>query len=117
MKQSELLLGLAIATLCAAALARSESPVVYSLNGVGTHSCGQYLEFTTGPERDLYRNLYQQWGSGFLAGYSFKASPERSAVADLPTITAWLDKFCRDDPSGVVSGGVVALRLKLPKQM
>jgi len=34
-------------------------------------------------------------------------------ATDLETYTAWLDKWCADDPTAFVSEGLVKLRIKL----
>lgn len=88
------------------------TPSQMSFNGVGTHSCGVYLENMKGLQFGTFRLLYQQWGSGFMAGASNEgrgANPH----ADLETYTAWLDKWCADDPTSDVARGVIALGKRL----
>jgi hypothetical protein len=55
--------------------------------------------------------IYQQWGAGYLAGSSIHG--RHRARADLETYTAWLDKWCADDPSSGVLAGIDALLKRL----
>jgi hypothetical protein len=60
--------------------------------------------------------LYQQWAAGYLAGYSealAKPGTNTNLSADLETITAWLDKWCSDEPLSNVYVGLVKMRHKL----
>jgi len=87
----------------------------FSFNGVGTHSCGVYIENLKGLNAENFKFLYQQWGAGFMAGASNEglgANP----VTDLETYTAWLDKWCADDPSSNVAFGIIALGKRLSER-
>ena len=102
--------------LVGTATAQDRRPAVVMMSGVGTHSCGQYLEFRkTGNQ--VMTNLYQQWAAGYFAGYDdaiTKPGMKTHLSSDLETYTAWLDKWCADDPSSNVFAGLLHLRLKLP---
>lgn len=87
----------------------------FAFNGVGTHSCGVYIENLRGPNSESFKFLYQQWGAGFLAGVSNEGRGVNPST-DLETYTAWLDKWCADDPSSKVVSGVIALGKRLSKQ-
>ena len=88
----------------------------FSFNGVGTHTCGKYLELTRGLGGSDYKMLYQQWGAGFMAGTSNDNRSGDNPTSDLETYTAWLDKWCTDDPAASVLGGTVALGKRLLKK-
>ena len=101
--------------LVGTASAQDRRPSVVAMNGVGTHSCGKYLEFRKTGNEEM-TNLYQQWAAGYFAGYSgaiTKPGMTSHLSADLETYTAWLDKWCADDPSSNVDAGLIHLRLKL----
>lgn len=91
---------------------RSRKDHAIMINGVGAHSCGVYIENRKRISNEMMTYLYQQWGAGFLAGASNQGA-EANPVADLETYTAWLDKWCADDPSSKVSAGIIALGNKL----
>jgi hypothetical protein len=84
----------------------------FEYNGVGTHSCGVYMENLRGLNGETFKLLYQQWGAGFLAGTSNEGRGSNPHT-DLETYTAWLDKWCADDPSSSVISGVIALGKRL----
>ena len=96
------------ALLSLAVNAQDAKPRQFQYNGVGTHSCGQYLSNTRGVVGGDAKLLYQQWGAGFLAGASNEGSGG-NPVADGETIAAWLDKWCAEDPASRVIQGVIAL--------
>jgi hypothetical protein len=95
--------------------ASAKLPVRMSFNGVGTHSCGVYLENMRGLQAEMWKQLYQQWGAGFMAGASNEGRGG-NPYTDLETYTAWLDKWCTDDPSSKVVVGIVALGKRLSSQ-
>ena len=80
--------------------------------GVGTHSCGMYLDYRS-KKNETMEMLYEQWGAGFLAGHASGAKRMNNPVADLPTITAYIDKYCADNPLSNVVSAVNRLRGKL----
>lgn len=83
------------------------------VHGVGNHSCGKYLEFRR-ENNEIMTALYQQWAAGYMAGYSTLAKPGSAVVApDLKTYSAWLDKWCNNDPASGVLSGLIALRTRL----
>jgi hypothetical protein len=105
----------ALIMLSSTASAQDRRPAIVAMNGVGTHSCGKYLEFRKGGNETM-SNLYQQWGAGYMAGYGdaiTKPGTSTNIAADIETYTAWLDKWCSDDPSSSVSAGLAKLRFKL----
>ena len=98
--------------------AQDRRPAIVTMNGVGTHSCGKYLEFRKAGNEEM-TNLYQQWAAGYFAGYDdaiTKPGMNTYLSADLETYTAWLDKWCADNPSSNVFAGLMKLRLKLQRR-
>lgn len=90
---------------------QSQSSRSMTFNGVGTHSCGEYMQNMKGLQADMYKIAYQQWGAGFFAGVSNDGSG--NPVADPPTINAWLDKWCADDPASSMAKGTIGLGKRL----
>jgi hypothetical protein len=89
-----------------------------SINGVGTFECGRYLAYRKS-DAETMTPMFQQWAAGYFAGYSkayTKPGMETHLAVDLETYTAWLDKWCVDDPSSTITAGLDALikrRLRL----
>jgi len=93
---------------CAVALSSAANAEMLSIVGVGTHSCGKYIEFRHQNNQPM-ANLYQQWGAGYLAGNNVHA-------VELETITAWADKWCSENPLATFIGSIEALKKTLMKQ-
>jgi hypothetical protein len=118
MSRSKFLAATMLAVIGASGAAQDKRPAMISMNGVGTHSCGKYLEFRQS-RNETMSNLYQQWAAGYFAGYSdavTKPGTTTNLAADLETYTAWLDKWCADDPLATVSAGIINMRMRLVKQ-
>lgn len=82
-----------------------------SLNGVGTFECGPYLAHRKS-DSETMTLMFQQWAAGYFAGYSTaytKPGMKTHLAVDLETYTAWLDKWCADDPSSTITAGLDAL--------
>ena len=83
------------------------------VDGVGTTSCGTYLEYSTDEE---FSNIYVSWTQGFLSGMNLAdriANKEFVFLPDELSIKAYLDKFCRDNPLGTPFEGSIHLYRKL----
>ena len=96
-------------------LSQDRRPAMVMMHGIGLHSCGKYLDVrkTSG---EAATGFYQQWAAGYFAGYSdaiTKPGMITNLSADLETYTAWLDKWCADDPSSNIYAGLQKLRTKL----
>jgi hypothetical protein len=105
----------ALLALTVSAFAQDRRPAIAHINGVGTHSCGKYVEFRKG-NNETMTHLYQQWSAGYFAGFSnaiTKPGMNTNLAADLETYTVWLDKWCTDDPASNVTAGLIALRARL----
>lgn len=83
-----------------------------NIRGMGTHNCGQYIEFTTGDQADTYKQLYYTWVWGFMSGASF-FGPKEVDPPEAPTVVAFLDNFCRRNPLLTVTSGTLALAAEL----
>jgi hypothetical protein len=109
---------LALTLACGAAQASEPFNTV----GVGTNSCGKFLEVRSAspqtPEADLLRFMMISWAQGYISGmnaYRAVEHPKRAMVAlpDPPSIEAYLDKHCRNNPLGNLKDGVFALFIEL----
>jgi hypothetical protein len=114
-RQIHCYVGIVLVAAMVSASAQERKPnTLVDVSGVGTHSCGVYLEYRK-TNNDEMTNLYQQWAAGYLVGYRSamtKPGTVTNLSADLETYTAWLDKWCADDPTSYVSAGLAKLRTK-----
>jgi hypothetical protein len=94
----------------------------YTIVGSGADSCGQYLEVRSGnqqsPEVLLKEFMMISWAQGYISGmnaYRVVANPkwDRLLLPDAPSIKAYLDKYCRDNPLQTVKDGSFALFTEL----
>lgn len=112
---ASVLVVISMATTLSMSNAQDERGAPLTINGVGGHGCGMYLEFRH-DGNDAMKTLYQQWAAGFMAGYSSaiaKPGTQTNLALDLDTYTAWLDKWCADNPLSNIVSGMGALRVKL----
>lgn len=92
------------------------------VGGSGGAGCGRYLEYRNSDNINKKNDVTTQtreWGNGYLAGYSsaiYKPNVALDLSADNATISAWIDKWCSDNPLGTVMGAMAALRIKLAAQ-
>ena len=89
-----------------------------TLSGVGSFGCGRYLADRRA-ENETMTMLYQQWAAGYSAGYSHASTRVGSTTdlaQELDTYTAWLDKWCADDPTSSITSGLNALLIKLARR-
>lgn len=87
----------------------------FSVYGLGTNSCGKYLadRQNDGNKFDtVVAAQYSDWVRGFISGYNAGTTGKQVATEELsrPTIVAYLDKYCRDNPLNYVMSGVTCLR-------
>lgn len=78
--------------------------------GTGTLSCGQWAEARS--EKDEQQiSLNVQWIAGFLGGHNYYRDQKKKTVRvrDLPTISLWMDTYCRNNPTGSIITGAAAL--------
>ena len=99
MKRIVLLLALALGA--SGALAQRTGTV----HGIGTNPCGDYLQDRAKNNAWLDAS-YVNWVLGYMSGYNlYSQHPQVSPLPGGPTILAYLDKRCRDEPLGNVTGG------------
>ena len=94
--------------LGAATDATADKLATTSLNGVGTFECGRYLAYRKS-DPETMTPMFQQWAAGYFAGYGVaytKPGMKTNLAVDLETYTAWLDKWCADDPSSSITSGL-----------
>jgi hypothetical protein len=80
--------------------------------GAGTASCGRYLEIRAMQDRDL-DGLFSSWLQGFVSGANVQRREmglEFVSVPDGPSMLAYIDKFCRDNPLKTVFEGAVVMK-------
>lgn len=80
--------------------------------GAGAQSCGAYLKDRSDRIDGLDR-MYLSWLQGFLSGmntYVVESTAGRSrAIPDGPTLMAYVDKHCRDNPLHSVQRAAIYL--------
>lgn len=99
----------AITLMTSAGVASAQSSG-FAVSGAGTASCGQYLESRSD---DSLSHMHVTWAQGFLSGlnvaeYTTVKSPF-VVLPDGPTISAYLDKFCREHPLESPMMGALAM--------
>jgi len=84
----------------------------YGIAGAGAASCGAWIEARQADDRSTNLML-TSWLQGFLSGMNTQryllTKQEYSLIPDSPTLLAYVDKACRDNP--LSNGYVVAMRL------
>lgn len=102
--------------------ASAQPPERNNLVGVGTNSCGKYLEVRSAnpqtPEETLLYGMMISWAQGFISGmnaYRAVENPKREMVVlpDAASVKAYLDKHCRDNPLDLLKDGSFALFIEL----
>ncbi len=94
------LVGVWLIPFVAAALTSTESILVFN-----TLSCGEWIQragYPTGKMTNEY------WLAGFMSGQAVASKTNALKDTDIPSMTLWLDKHCKNDP---LSNSVVASKL------
>ena len=97
-----------VAVLVALACVQAHAQRTATLKGLGNYGCGKYLEHRKTDNEDQ-DNAYVSWVWGYLSGYNQFSSHKEVQVPDHPTILAYLDKYCRDNPLKLVVAGTLTL--------
>jgi hypothetical protein len=114
---------IATALLCAAISAYAQAPaqvgappagqVEVTVYGAGASSCGKWLA----DRENLIHSVELNWVLGFLtAAQDFLGEmhlPQRHT--DAPAITAWVDKYCRENPLKNIADASANLVIELSK--
>ncbi|MGH7827301.1 MAG: hypothetical protein ACREQ7_19250 [Candidatus Binatia bacterium] len=66
-----------------------------SVWGAGLFTCGEWIEHT---KRAWPRAQYTDWVLGFLTSYNYYNPSQQVAPPDRASVSAWIDKYCRDNP-------------------
>ncbi len=93
-------LGVLLTVLATAGAAGAENILVFN-----TLSCGEWIQRASYPTGKM-ANEY--WLAGFMSGHAIAAKVNALKDTDLPSMTLWLDKHCRNDP---LSNSVAAAKL------
>lgn len=84
-----------------AALLLTTAASAGNISGVGTNSCGRYLELR-GTAMSGIDTTVVTWSQGFLAAMSIAGvTLQKKQPIDIPdpaSLVAYIDKFCRDNP-------------------
>jgi len=73
----------------------AEAQVPISVWGSGGFSCGDWLEDT---KREVSRIQYTEWMLGFLTSFNYYNRNNQVRPPDRASVSAWIDKYCRDNP-------------------
>jgi len=80
-------------TFAAAALAQG-----IPVQGVGTSSCGQYLQLRA-KKNNAQDRVLVSWIWGYMAGFNMEVlQPTTREAPDAPSTLAYIDKHCRENP-------------------
>ncbi len=85
------------------------------LVGVGTGSCGQYLQLRAAQNQHFNDSL-EGWISGFASGMNharFMITRNLKLLPDGASMLAYVDKFCRENPLKSVFNGADAMFAEL----
>lgn len=81
--------------LCSATASHAQGVRV---QGIGTFSCGQYLELRA-KSSAAQNAAFASWVWGYMAGFNMEArQPTTRDTPDEPSTLAFIDKHCRDNP-------------------
>lgn len=103
---------LLIFALTASISASSQPSTKGALVGLGVSSCGVYLDFRN-PRSEQLDTALASWISGFISGMNnsrfklTKAYPK--LLPDGPSVLAYMDKYCRENPLKAIWQGADAL--------
>lgn len=78
---------------------------------MGEISCGSWpagKHFT-----DIEKASTLNWILGFLAGKAFESDTDLLASVDIPSISLWMDNYCRQNPLDSIVSGSIELEKEL----
>lgn len=90
---------------CFAVDAQAQS---FMTRGAGTTGCGTYIEWRSSGNKPSVSQVVQ-WTWGYLHGYNVYTLSAKIDPPELDTVAAYLEKYCRDNPLGVVANAVPTL--------
>lgn len=79
-----------------------------NIRGTGGLGCGAYLEHRT-KKLEGQENLYVQWVWAYLSAYNHFSTYKQVDLPEAATILAYTDKYCRENPLGIVAGAATTL--------
>lgn len=85
------------------------APTKYIVFGVGTASCGRWVE---APKDSLPAEGYLAWVLGFLSGAGW-AGADTIRDIDNDAIKVWMNNYCQAHPLDSIAMGAQALALEL----
>ena len=111
-----------VAILCSVTIGAWAQPTdAFTTVGVGAQSCGKYIDVRSkrseSPESVLQESIMISWAQGYIsamnADRAIYTKKELMLLPDPPSIEAYLDKFCRENPLKKISGGTLKLYIEL----
>jgi hypothetical protein len=108
-----LLVACLLASLGTAAAQKQDRLIAFY--GVGTSSCGTWLDAGDGEKRnknDIRRRQFESWMDGYLSGYNMWASnapAEGIYRTDVAGARRLLDNYCRENPTATFVSAVGTL--------
>jgi hypothetical protein len=69
----------------------------------GLSSCGEYLDARK--KNEIGANIIRAWVLGYLSGYNLYSNQPRISIPDGPTIFAYFDKYCVENPLQYITTG------------
>jgi hypothetical protein len=112
---SRLYVAVLACALVAHANAQPRQPAVIA--GPGAASCGLYIEGRSLPSPEKINDMTVLWVQGFLSGMNtYRASSQHGSMVllpDPPSLLAYMDKYCRENPLKSVVQGASAMYAEL----
>ncbi|MBL8362953.1 MAG: hypothetical protein JNN18_20870 [Rubrivivax sp.] len=97
-----------IAALVALVCTQADAQRIADISGLGGIGCAEYLEDRRAANK-TQDALYGTWAWGYLSGYNHFSSHKEVDIPTIPTILAYLDKYCRVNPLEKVVVGAITL--------
>lgn len=81
----------------------------FTIAGFGATSCGEYLQGRSFSNSQMNDN-FSSWLQGYLSGVNISRQDRKYVnLPDAPSILAYMDKYCRDNPLKIVLEGANTL--------
>ena len=91
--------------LCCAIAIPTAAQIVL-LSGIGTSSCGKWLDAKASP---VARAAYRNWVLGFVSGANWYTPGSQAKFPDAEAAVAFMDNYCENNPLHIVGFGASAL--------
>lgn len=99
-------------TVVLPAFSQENGTHVWSVLGIGQHSCGKWLIARENKD-EIQIQFFLQWISGWTVAYNYYETENKrkryASQPDFETITVLMDKFCSENPTLPVSLGAAEI--------